>query len=105
MVVFLFERVLITTDNVDIIDNALIYIDAMFPKAKLHVISIHDKSQVTTEHLDNVFNRLSQEGAEETAILTEKKLKHLKMKAKVMMCNLLGLFWGPTWTRNRQGRI
>jgi nucleotide-binding universal stress UspA family protein len=82
-VVFLFEKVLITTDNVDIIDNALIYIDAMFPKAKLHVISIHDKSQITTEQLDNVFNRLSQEGAEETANLTEMKLKQLKMKAKV----------------------
>ena len=82
-VVILFDNVLIATDNVDIIDNALIYIDGMFPKAKLHIISIYDKSQVTTEHLDNVFNRLSQEGAEEVAVLTKKKLEKLKMKASV----------------------
>jgi len=79
----MFDDVLIATDNVDIIDNALMYVDAMFPRAKLHIISIYDKSQVTTEHLDNVFNRLSQEGAQEVAVLTKKKLENLKMKAKV----------------------
>ncbi len=79
----MFKNVLIATDNVDIIDNALLYVDTMFPDARFHIISIYDKSQVTTEHLDNVFTRLSQEGAEEVAVLTKRKLKKLKMKADV----------------------
>lgn len=79
----MFDNVLIATDNVDIIDNALLYVDSMFPGAKFHIISIYDKSQVTTEHLDNVFNRLSQEGAEEVAVLTRSKLDKMKMKATV----------------------